>query len=218
MGLNRPQLSVPAGAPLPRQTGHGDFPHPAFAHVVSSRKHSQTHQSQMVQMRIETDALASTPAPLTATAQMSPQSISHEVIEVPKRLPRIAQAEILRPARQMTIQSPDQVRQRCVTLLRIDQTPQRVPFPRHRFARGLQVPVAPGPTLQVSVLPKGVPQKIQALAQSAGPSARSNTWSNRCRPATDSGPHLAACRGHCVALSAVCPPWAVPPPALGATA
>ena len=28
-------------SPLPLQTGHGDFPHPAFARVVSSRKHSQ---------------------------------------------------------------------------------------------------------------------------------------------------------------------------------
>ena len=27
--------------PLPRRTGHGDFPPPALARVVSSRKHSQ---------------------------------------------------------------------------------------------------------------------------------------------------------------------------------
>lgn len=31
-------------SPLPRQTGHGDFPHPAFARVGSSRTHSQRDQ------------------------------------------------------------------------------------------------------------------------------------------------------------------------------
>ena len=110
MELNRPQLSVSAGAPLPRQTGHGDFPHPAFAHVVSSSELSQTHQSQMVPMRRETDALASTPAPLAASAQMHPQPIPHEMVQMAKGQPRIAQTKIVGPAPQMPIQPPDQLR------------------------------------------------------------------------------------------------------------
>ena len=48
-------------SPLPRQTGHGDFPHPAFARVVSSRRRSQSNQSEMVQVSIQADALSGMP-------------------------------------------------------------------------------------------------------------------------------------------------------------
>ena len=73
-------------SPLPRRTGHGDCPHPALACVVSSRKHSQRDQSPMVQMSIYADSPTVTPAPLTATLQMSRQSVSDELIELTKRL------------------------------------------------------------------------------------------------------------------------------------
>lgn len=110
-------------SPLPHRTGHGDFPHPALARNVSSRRHSQWNQSQMSQVSIQADALSNTPTPLTATSQVSPQSRPHEMIELPKRLPRIAEAETLRPARQMSVQPPNQLRQRSMTLLRIDHRP-----------------------------------------------------------------------------------------------
>src|ERR1041385_594442 len=120
MELNRPQLSVPARTPLPRRTGHEDFPHPALACIVFSRKHSQAQQSQMVQMRIDADSLAGPPTPLTAPMQMLSQPIPHEVVQSAKGLPRIAQAKIPGPAPQMPIQSPNQLRQRRVALVRID--------------------------------------------------------------------------------------------------
>src|SRR5437867_1474893 len=123
-------------SPLPRRTGHGDFPHPALANVVFSREHSQRYQSQMVQMRIQADPLASTPAPLTASAQMLSQPIPHEVVEVAKGLSRVSQAKIVGPAPQMPIHSPQQLRQWRVALVMVDQAAQRVPFPRQRFARG----------------------------------------------------------------------------------
>ena len=56
-------------SPLPRRTGHGDFPHPALARNVSSRRHSQRDQSQMIQVSIQTDAVSKTPDPWTATSQ-----------------------------------------------------------------------------------------------------------------------------------------------------
>ena len=61
-------------SPLPRQTGHGDFPHPAFARVDYSKTPSQRHKPQMAQVSIQADALTGSPTPLTATLQMSPQS------------------------------------------------------------------------------------------------------------------------------------------------
>src|ERR1043166_2475855 len=49
--------------PLPRRTGHGDFPHPALARVVSSRKHSQRHHAHVLQMSIKANTLPHPPLP-----------------------------------------------------------------------------------------------------------------------------------------------------------
>src|SRR3989442_1605195 len=164
MELNRPQLSVSDGSPLPRRTGHGDFPHPALAKVVSSRKHSQGHQAQVFQVSVKANPCPCAPAALTASAQVLTQAASHEMIEVPKRLARIAQPEIVGPSSQVRIQSPNQFRHRCVALLRVNELAQRLPFPRHRLAGWLQVQVTLGPSILVLVIPKGVAQKIQTLA------------------------------------------------------
>ena len=75
-------------SPLPRQTGRGDFPHPAFARVVFSRKHSQRHQAQVLQVSRDADARPCPPAPLAASAQMAFEPLSHEPVEVPERLAR----------------------------------------------------------------------------------------------------------------------------------
>ena len=136
--------------PLPRQTGHGDFPHPAFARAGSSRRHSQRDQPQMVQVSIPTDARTGTPAPLAATLQMSPQPGPHEVIELAEPLPRVSQPKIVGPAPPVTIHPPQQLRPRRMTLLRSDQTSQRLLFPVDRFARRLQVPVSLRPAKSAS--------------------------------------------------------------------
>ena len=132
--LNRPQLSVSDGTPLPRRTGHGDFPHPALARVVYSREHSQRDQTQVFQVSIKADSWPGTPASLVASSQVLPQTAAHEMIELPKGLARITQTKIVGPASQVFVQSPNQFRQGCITLLRADPLPQRLPFPRHRLA------------------------------------------------------------------------------------
>mgnify|MGYP000982337091 CR=1 FL=1 len=63
-------------SPPPRRTGHGDFPHPALARDVSSRRHSQRDQSQMTHVSIQADALSNTPAPPRVMA--SPQGLSFD--------------------------------------------------------------------------------------------------------------------------------------------
>src|SRR6516164_2029488 len=91
--------------PLPRRTGHGDFPHPALARVVFSRKRSQPDQSQMLEMSIETDSLTQPPAALAAAMQVFVQTIADEVIDVPERLAGVAQLEVVGPTSQVVVQS-----------------------------------------------------------------------------------------------------------------
>src|SRR6266567_504577 len=151
--------------PLPRRTGHGDFPHPALARVVYPRKHSQRHQAHVLQMSIKANALPRPPATLTAALQVFAPPMPHEVVEEPERLSRVAQLEVVGPSSQVSIQPPNQLRQGCMALMRVDELPQRLPFPRQRFARGLQVQVAPGSSsVLVLVVTEGVAQKVQALA------------------------------------------------------
>src|ERR1019366_4007028 len=134
--LNRPQLSVSDGTPLPRRTGHGDFPHPALARVVYSRERSQRHQSQVVQVSVEANALSRAPAALAASTQVFAQAAPHEMVEVAERLARITQAKVVGPASQMTVQSFIYSRQGCIALLGVNELPPRFPLPRPRFGRG----------------------------------------------------------------------------------
>ena len=150
--------------PLPRRTGHGDFPHPALARVVYARERSQRHKAQVFQMSIQADALAHTPTALTAPAQVLTQPLPHEVIEVSKPIARIAQFEIVGPSSQVSIELPNQLRQRGEALLGTDELAHRFSFSGHRLARRLQIPVALRSPILVEVISEGVAQKIQALA------------------------------------------------------
>src|SRR6267378_2784739 len=150
--------------PLPRRTGHGDFPHPALARVGSSRKHSQRLEAQMFQVSIQTDAVPFSPTPLATPFQMAPQSVADEVVEVAERFARVAQGKIVGPASQMSVQPPNQFRQGCMALLCVNELSQRFPFPCHRLSRWPQVPVSLWPPIPVAVIPKGVTQKVQALS------------------------------------------------------
>src|SRR5512140_764487 len=129
-------------SPLPRRTGHGDFPHPALARVVSARKHSQRLEAQVFQVSIQTNTRSCAPAPLAAPLQMLAQAIAHEMIKLPKRLARKAQPKVVGPAAQVSVESLNQFRQRGMTLLPVNLPSQSLPFPVHRFARGFQVPVS----------------------------------------------------------------------------
>lgn len=66
-------------------------------------------------------------------------AVANEVIDLTERLAGIAQLEVVGPASQVSIQSRNQFRQRCVTLLVVDQLPQRLLFPQYRFARGYRL-------------------------------------------------------------------------------
>ena len=65
--------------PLPRRTGHGDFPHPALARVVFSRERSQGDQSHVLQVSVEANPFTRPPATLTAAAQVFAQAVADEV-------------------------------------------------------------------------------------------------------------------------------------------
>src|SRR6266516_223788 len=149
--------------PLPRRTGHADFPHPALAKVVSARKHSQRYQAHVGQVSMDTDTFTHPPASLTTTVQVVFQALAHETIEVPECLARISQTKIIGPASQVAVESFNQFEQWVAALFGADPLAQRVWFPRHRFLRGLQVPVAFVASTPIPFIPKGVAQEIQAL-------------------------------------------------------
>ena len=79
--------------PLPRRTGHADFPHPALARVVYSRTRSQRNQPQVVQVGGEANARSGPPATLAAPSQVFAQAALHELIEVAECLRRVLQAQ-----------------------------------------------------------------------------------------------------------------------------
>src|SRR6266478_7687688 len=93
------------GFPLPRRTGHAEFPHPALARVVFSRKRSQCFEAQVLQVSIQTNALSLAPTALTAPLKMAPQTVAHEMIKVAEGFARVAQFEVVGPTSQMAVQS-----------------------------------------------------------------------------------------------------------------
>src|SRR5258705_3850052 len=53
-----------------------------------------------------------------------------------------------------------------MALVRVDELPQRLPFPLHRFAGGLQVKIEPRSSpMLVEVVPERKAQEVQALAR-----------------------------------------------------
>src|SRR6266496_4148511 len=149
--------------PLPHRTGHADFPHPALARVVCSRKCSQCFEAQVLQVSVQADALSSAPTALAAPLQMAPQTVADKMIKVAKGFARVAQFEVVGPTSQMAVQSFNQFGQGCMALLGVDELAQRFSLPRHRFGRWLQVPVSLWSPIAVAVIPKGIAQEVQAL-------------------------------------------------------
>ena len=112
--------------PLPRRTGHADFPHPALAKAVSARKHSQRYQAQVCQVSMDTDPFTHPPASLTTTVQVVFQALAHETIEVPECLARISQTKIIGPASQVAVESFNQFGQWFAALFGADPLAQRL--------------------------------------------------------------------------------------------
>ena len=149
-------------SPLPLQTGHGDFPHPAFVGNDSSGSRLQQLQSERLQVFMVADPFRAAPRALTASPQMVTQPLFDEVIEFAEALPRIAQAEVPTPALAMPVESPDQIHHRRHALLRSCHLPQRFPFSGLRLGRGFPVPVAPVPPSQlVTVEAETVAEEVQ---------------------------------------------------------
>ena len=69
-------------SPLPRQTGHEDFPHPAFVGIGSSESFSEQLQSERLQVFMDADPFGRAPRALTASFQMEPQPLFDKVIQV----------------------------------------------------------------------------------------------------------------------------------------
>ena len=77
--------------PLPRQTGHADFPHPAFLETVIISMHSnlQVNQAQAMKMSRSRHTFRRAPGSLTTALHVPTQTQAHISVQLAKRTPGI---------------------------------------------------------------------------------------------------------------------------------
>src|ERR1700741_3159347 len=126
--------------PLPRQTGHADFPHPAFAKVVR-QAHSQADESQASKVVVVAFIGRWIPSALTASFEMLMQSFEHIRVNVAHGIARITQAEVSAPSVQMTIEFSDQLGQWHMAAMESELLMEHGSLTSQRSARRHQVPV-----------------------------------------------------------------------------
>src|SRR5439155_14956977 len=105
-----------------------------------------------------------TEGPLAPTAQVPPQAATHELVDLLKRPPRVTLTKVIRPACQVSVQFPDQGRDRLPAETAAGQDPQLLPFAIQGLRRRADMQIAPRPTKTVAVVPERVAQEVQARA------------------------------------------------------
>jgi len=119
--------------PSPHQTGHADFPHPAFAGRLSA-KHSQIGEAEVVEVRIDRGARWGAPTALAAPAQMAREPMAHHRIDLPEGVPGVSLAEVVGPTSQVAVEFINQFRQRLEAALAVDHPAQLFALSRQGFA------------------------------------------------------------------------------------
>ena len=82
---------------------------------------------------------------------MTRQPIAEVLANLPERLPRISETEVVRPSLHLPVQPLDGSRSRCVTLTAIRQLVDLFPLPLERIFRRLHVLVSLAAQMQVAV-------------------------------------------------------------------
>ena len=153
-----------AACPPPRQTGHADFPHPAFAWRYGA-KHSQLDQSQtVVKVLIKADCLRRSPRPLAASSQVPRHSQSHVMVDVSKGFRRIALGEVVGPASQVGVEFFDEFGQRFGALVITDHLPQFLTLSRKGLLARLHVPILRVAAVEIVLIAKAVAEELQLLS------------------------------------------------------
>ena len=119
----------------PRRTGRAGLPHPALAETLASSMHrlstlrSQRDQTQMCHLSVNRRTLGRPVGTLAAAPQMLPRAPLQVAVDLAESGARITLAKVAGPAFQVTIQLPDQLRNRDAILLRAAHLAQLRPLP-----------------------------------------------------------------------------------------
>src|SRR6266404_1373573 len=155
----------------PRRTGHADFPHPALASALTSGMRRQlcgpgrqVHQAHTLEVLEVAHPFRRSKGPLAAAARVLAQPPTYEGIDLSKGHARVSEAEVVRPAGELPIDLCDHCRQWLETLLLADRLSQCLSPARHRFLRGVQVQISMLASVEVAIIPKREPQKLQACS------------------------------------------------------
>src|SRR5258708_20741943 len=107
--------------------------------------------------------LRRTKGPLAAPPQMWLETVSNVRVDLPERLARIAEREVVRPTFQMPVQLLNQLREWFITLPMICHLVQLGPLSFQRLLRRGHIQVPPRMSLQIVAIAGRIAQKAQTL-------------------------------------------------------
>src|SRR3990172_10321917 len=113
----------PHDSPSPPRTGRADFPHPALTTAVAVGMYrqlhgraSQIHQAQALEVLVVGHPFRRSEGPLAATAHVDREPLTRVGVDRAEGVAGVSDSKIFRPARELSIETLDQLRQRHVTL------------------------------------------------------------------------------------------------------
>jgi len=95
----------------------------------SCATHSQVNEPHLFELRVNRDAFRGSPRPLTAAAKMPRQTFPNEAADVPEGTPAISRSVVVGPPFEMTIDLPNQFRQRLEAAFLVDHPSPPPPHP-----------------------------------------------------------------------------------------
>ena len=98
------------------------------------QEHSQADQSHTTEVSIVGFITRGSPTALASPLKVPTQSGQHVGVDLTQGFTRVAEAEIVAPTSQVTVEFYNQLGQCYVATVRSGLIPQRDPFPSQRFA------------------------------------------------------------------------------------
>ena len=192
-------------SPSPRQSGHANFPHPAFARC-SRAKHSQVNQPVLLsQANVDAHSFRGTPGPLASSAQMAVQPQVHIVVDPHENAACSITTPpvVVGPSAQVRVEFIHQKRKRLCVVPRPGHLPQSLSLSQDRFPGRAHLPfavfrisnplhlkaVAEEVELRAS---QGCPSPVLALDRPATPPPAARPANVPAKPNTDSASSAAS--------------------------
>ena len=169
-GLGRVgERTTPRCGPLsPHRTGRADFPHPALRKALHRRRIQavaqgslQNSQPRFVEVLIAAAPFRRSEGPLAASPQMLRETIANVPVDLPEGHPRVPEAEVVRPAVQLPVQTLNQFRNRLEALVWPSHLFQLLPLLLQSLCRRRHVQIAPSASLQIVVTAEREARKVR---------------------------------------------------------